>query len=114
MKKKLIRRALALACAVSLCLLCAAPVFAATDFQQWSVTKVKLKIPGEGYDRATLTGPDVAQDGSVQLETEHAVRFTLEASTHEGADFFGYGGISKPLYVIASCREGGQGIPYLT
>src|SRR5699024_781915 len=59
MKKKLIRRALALACAASLCLLCAAPVFAATDFQQWSVTKVKLKIPGEGYDRATLTGPDV-------------------------------------------------------
>ena len=114
MKKKLIRRALALACAASLCLLCAAPVFAATDFQQWSVTKVKLKIPGEGYDRATLTGPDVAQDGSVQLETERAVRFTLEASTHEGADFFGYGGISKPLYVIASCREGGQGIPYLT
>lgn len=80
MKKKLIRRALALAGAASLCLLCAAPVFA--EETQWEyLEQIRFGPQGNsaaGHVQTVLSGPDVGEDGFVTLTKGETYSFTCD------------------------------------
>ena len=76
MNKKLIRRALALAGAASLCLACAAPVFAAVgDMPQ----EVRLFVGKEVAGQTSISGAAVAEGGTVSLKPDGKYSFQIES-----------------------------------
>ncbi|HJA26504.1 MAG TPA: hypothetical protein H9795_10640 [Candidatus Fournierella merdigallinarum] len=80
MKRKLIRRVLALAGAASLCLLCASPAFA--EETQWEYLEQIRFGPQDnsaaGHVQTVLSGPDVGEDGFVTLTKGETCSFTCD------------------------------------
>ena len=104
MNKKLIRRALALAGAASLCLACAAPVFAADSHEP--LEKIRLGLTNDPqYGTMTLTGPSVDESGAVRLNGSRKTSFTCETTFFVEDDDYTGGLYESPLEM----RVGYQG-----
>ena len=120
MNEKLIRRALALVGAASLCLACAAPVFAENGIDDRELKQVRLSANSDPRIVTTMYGPDVEEDGKVFLDHGTRASFTIE-TVFDVKDGTPYGGNGKasPLYMSGHIQtspnsmSGTPGLPYI-
>ena len=120
MNKKLIRRALALAGAASLCLVCAAPVFAENGIDDRELKQVRLSANSDPRIVTTMYGPDVEEDGTVFLDHNTSASFTIETvfDVEDGKVYGGNGKIS-PLSLSGgvltspNTLRGTPAVPYI-
>lgn len=90
MKRKILKKSVALLSICLMMLVQTIPVFAAESNTRYRVSEILFSVPEtEGYT-GKLTGPDVAEDGTVFMEFGKKYNFTWEGTAPGTVDKYGF------------------------